>query len=113
RQRAAWRHLVDLFGGQSAAWVTRNTKPADWDSLSVAGKTQSLIAFLHGADADFFTALLALPLTPQVRAALAKAVAEQDGDVFIQMAEEQSWGERVNAAARSRISGFPAADLTK
>jgi predicted nucleic acid-binding Zn-ribbon protein len=113
RQAAAWRHLVDLFGGQRAAWVAQNTKPSDWEALSSAGEMQSLIAFARAADANFFTALSALPLTKAVRATLAKAVADDDGDLFIRLAEEQSWGDRVNAAARTRIVGFPAIDLTK
>lgn len=113
RQAAAWRHQVDLFGGQRASWVARNTKPSDWPSLAAAGDTVSLVDFLDAADASFFTRLRALPLTTTVRAALNKVVAARDGDAFIRLVEAQRWGERVNDVARARIAGFPAADLTK
>ena len=113
RQGAAWRHLVDLFGGQRASWVARNTKPSDWDTLAAAGDAVSLVAFLGSADAHVFDGLRALPLTPSVRTALATVVAADDGDAFIRMVEEQAWGERVNAVARTQVTGFPAADLTK
>ncbi len=113
RQRAAWRFLVDLYGGQRAAWVARQTRPSDWETLSTAAATQSLIAFLQAADATFFTALAALPLTASVRAALAKLVAAQDGDAFIRLVEEQKWGERLNVTARAEIAGFPVHDVTK
>jgi hypothetical protein len=113
RQAAAWRHLVDLFGGQRAAWVASMTRPSDWTALAASGGTQTLIGFLQAAAATFFTALLALPLSRSVRDAVAAAVKAQDGDAFIRLVEQQVWGERVNTVARTRITGFPAADLTK
>jgi hypothetical protein len=113
RQGAAWRHLVDLFGGQRAAWVAKNTKPSDWDAISGAGSTKSLIEFLQDADASFFTTLTALPVKSSVRAALVTAMSAKDGDALIRLVEEQTWGERVNIAARTQIAGFPAHDRTK
>ena len=113
RQQAAWRHLVDLFGGQRASWVARNTKPSDWSALSTAGETVSLVDFLDTADANFFDSLDALPLTVATRAALVKARADRDGDAFIKLVEEQRWGDRVNGVARPQITGFPTFDLTK
>jgi hypothetical protein len=113
RRRAAWRHLVDRFGGPRAAWIARNTKPTDWNALSSAGASQSLVAFLKAIDAGFFTALRALPMPAEVRARLDAAVAANDGDALIRLVEEQAWGEVVNAAVRTRIGGFPAVGLTK
>jgi hypothetical protein len=32
-KKAAWSYLADQFGAQRAAWVARETKPTNWDSL--------------------------------------------------------------------------------
>lgn len=112
RQRTAWTQIVDLLGGQRAAYVAKSTKPADWNALSDAGEGQSLVAFLLAADANFITALEALPLLSSVRAALEKVVDEDDSDAFIKLAEQQLWGERINAVVREQID-FPVIDLTK
>ena len=113
RQRAAWTHVVNLFGGQRAAWVARKTKPTDWQTLASAGERQSLIDFLRSADAGFFDALRALPLREPVRDALVKALRDQNGDAFFKISEDQGWGDRINSVARTQIRGFPPADLTK
>jgi hypothetical protein len=113
RQGAAWRHLVELLGGPRAAWVAKNTKPSDWNVLAAAGSTQSLTDFLVAADPAFFTKLLALSLSAATRAALTKAIADHDGDAFSRLAEAEEWGERINTAVRTQVSGFPAHDLTK
>lgn len=113
RQRAAWTQMVDLLGGQRAAYVAKSTKPADWDTLAGAGETQSLIAFLSAADAGFFASLEALPLTPQMRVALKETVDDEDGDAFCRLAEQQAWGERINTAVRGEIDSFPVIDVTK
>lgn len=113
RQADAWRHLVNLFGGQRAAWIARNTKPSDWDTLSKKGEKESLVEFLHGLDAAFFTNLLALSMPAGVHTRLQKAVADRDGDAFMILALEQNWGERINAVVRNYIMTFPAADLTR
>ena len=110
-QRAAWRYLVDLFGGQRAAWVASATKPTDWDALATAAETQTLPDFLRAADANFFTTLLALPLPQSVRDELTSA--QNDGDALIRLSDAQDWGGRINAAARTQIAGFPDALLTK
>jgi predicted nucleic acid-binding Zn-ribbon protein len=60
RQSDVWSHLVDLFGGQRAAWIAKSTRPSDWDALSAAGAAQTLIDFLSSADPTFFPGLLAL-----------------------------------------------------
>lgn len=111
-QRAAWTQMVDLLGGQRAAYVAKSTKPANWEALSGAAEGHPLVAFLFTADANFFTALEALPLSLSVRAALAKAVDEDDSDAFIKLAEQQLWGERINTVVRKQID-FPVMNLTK
>ena len=113
RQADAWSHIVNLFGGQRAAWVARNTKPSDWETLSAAGETQSLIKFLNEADGNFFANLLALPLKPSVRAKLTQGIAADDSDAFFQLASDEAWGELINTAARTQIAGFPSFDLTR
>jgi len=113
RQRAAWTQMVDLLGGQRAAYVAKSTKPTDWDTLAAAGAGQSLIAFLLAIDAGFFTSLEALPLTATTRASLERAVYEDDGDAFIKLAEQQAWGGRIIDVVRGEIQGFPALDVTK
>jgi hypothetical protein len=113
RRRAAWQHLVELFGGQRAAWVARQTKPSDWDALAAAGTAQTLPDFLRTLDSGFFNDLLALNLSAASRAALQKAINENDGDAFSRVAEAEKWLDRVNAAVRAGIAGFPAHDLTK
>lgn len=110
RQRAAWRHLVGLFGGQRAAWVANGTRPTDWEDLAAA-QAQPLPDFLLEADPDFFTDLAALPMPASVAAAL--AAARHDGDALIRLVDAQGWGGRVNAAARTLITGFPVVDVTK
>lgn len=111
RQRAAWRELVDRFGGQRAAWVVRATRPSDWDTLAADGPTQDLTDFLRAADAAFFADLLAQPLPPSVRDAL--LAAQHDGDALVRLADAQGWTDRIAAAARSRIAGFPVFDVTR
>jgi predicted nucleic acid-binding Zn-ribbon protein len=113
RQGDAWRYIVNVFGGQRASWIARNTKPADWATLSGAGETQSLIDFLQNADPTFFPELLALPLTASTRVALNKAIADNDSDAFIVIALQQSWGERINSVAQAQVTGFPTPDLTR
>jgi hypothetical protein len=113
RRRAAWRHIVEIFGGQRASWVARQMKPTDWDSLAAAGSTQTLIEFLLLADANFFTNLRALPMSSTTRTALDQAIAANDGDAFSCLAEKKKWFDRINTAVRTQITGFPAHDLTK
>jgi predicted nucleic acid-binding Zn-ribbon protein len=112
RQRAAWRHLVQLFGGQRAAWVARETRPSDWDTVAANGAAQTLPDFLRVADAEFFNTLRA-QLSAGTRALLDQAITENDGDAFSRLAETEKWFDRVNAAVRSQITGFPAHDPTK
>ncbi|SOD22615.1 hypothetical protein [Nitrosomonas ureae] len=113
RRRSAWRHLVDLFGGQRAAWVARQTKPSDWETLATDGATQILPAFLLELDANFFNDLLAQALSDSTRTALQKALSANDGDAFNLIAETEHWFDRINMVVRKRISGFPVHDLTK
>jgi predicted nucleic acid-binding Zn-ribbon protein len=113
RQRDAWSHIVNLFGGQRAAWVAKNTKPSDWDPLFAAGDATSLIQFLKGADANFFTTLLGLSMTASARSKLRQAIAADDGDQFFEIASSQNWGERINTTTRTQIAGFPVVDLTR
>lgn len=113
RCRSAWRHLVDLFGGQRAAWVARQTKPSDWETLTADGTTQTLPNFLRELDANFFNDLLVQALSDNARAALQKAVSDNDGDAFSLLAESEHWFDRVNTVVYKSISGFPAHDLTK
>lgn len=113
RQTAAWRHIVDLFGGQRASWIARSSRPSDYAALAQAGETVGLVDFLDAADGTFFDGLRALPLTAAARAALAAVEANRDGDALIRLVEDQHWGDRVNAVVRSRIAGFPAFALTK
>ena len=55
RRSAAWRHLVQLFGGQRASWVARETKPSDWDTLAANGDEVVLVGiavnnvYIYGA----------------------------------------------------------------
>ncbi|HYV04034.1 MAG TPA: hypothetical protein VFB82_05600, partial [Blastocatellia bacterium] len=113
RRRSAWRHLVELFGGQRAAWVARQTKPSDFDALAAGSAAQTLIALLRSIDAEFFNNLLALDLSDSTRESLQNAIDDNDADAFSLLAEEQSWFDRVNEAVRQRITGFPAHDLIK
>ncbi len=113
RRRAAWRHLVELFGGQRASWVARQTKPSDWDALAAAGAVQTLPDFLRALDAEFFDDLLALDLSEASRTALQKALGENDGDAFSRLGDEEEWFDRVNAVVRAGIAGFPVHNLTK
>lgn len=113
RRRAGWRHLVDLFGGQRAAWVARQTRPTDFDSLAAGGAATTLPALLLSLDAEFFEKLLALDLSETTRAELLQTIDADDGDAFARLAERHDWFGRVNALVRTIIAGFPAHDLTK
>jgi hypothetical protein len=113
RRRASWRHLVDLFGGQRSAWIARQTKPTDFDSLAAAAAATTLPDLLRSLDADFFDDLLALDLSAMTRTALQQAIAQNDGDAFARLADENNWFDRVNALVRTIITGFPVHDLTK
>ena len=113
RQADAWRHVVDLFGGQRGAWIAQKTRPADWDALAAVADAQSLIAFLNAADAALLPALLALPMSAPARAALNAAIADDDGDAFFAIASQLQWNAKINTAARAAIAGFPPHDLTK
>jgi archaellum component FlaC len=113
RRRSAWRHPVELFGGQRAAWIARQTKPSDFDALAAAGAAQSLPDLLRSIDSEFFNELLALDLTPATRTALQNAIAANDGDAFSRLADFEKWFDRINAVVRQRINGFPVHDLTK
>jgi predicted nucleic acid-binding Zn-ribbon protein len=113
RRRACWRHLVDLFGGQRSAWIARQTKPADFDSLAASAAVTPLLPLLRSLDADFFADLLALDLSAGTRNELQQAIAVNDGDAFARLADENNWFDRVNALVRTIITGFPVQDLTK
>ncbi|HEY3578957.1 MAG TPA: hypothetical protein VGK82_00365 [Pyrinomonadaceae bacterium] len=113
RRRSAWRHIVDLFGGQRGAWIARQTKPSDFDALAAAGAAQTLIDLLRSIDAQFFDKLLALDLTPSTRASLQNALNNNDADAFSLFAEDQNWFDRIDEAVRQRIAGFPVHDLVK
>ncbi len=113
RRRAAWRHMVELFGGQRAAWVVRQTKPTDFNALATLGSSQTLVDFLRSTDAAFFTKLAALDMPASARLSLNSAVAANDPDAFITLATDQYWLDRINDTVRTRITGFPAHDLTK
>jgi predicted nucleic acid-binding Zn-ribbon protein len=113
RRRSAWRHLVELFGGQRAAWVARQTRPSDFDVLAAGGGAQNLIDLLLSIDAAFFDNLLALDLSNAARQTLQQAIDNSDADAFSRLAEDEGWFHRVNEAVRQRITGFPAHDLTK
>ncbi len=113
RRRAAWRHIVELFGGQRAAWIASHTKPSDWDSLVAVAATRTLPGLLLSVDAGFFDKLLALDLPATVRTALRKAINENDGDAFSRLAEKREWFDRVNLTVKAVITGFPVQDLTK
>ena len=113
RRRSAWRHLVELFGGQRAAWVARQTKPTDFDALAAGGAAQTLIDLLRSIDAQFFDKLLALDLAASTRASLQNAINDNNADAFSLLAEEQNWLDRIDEAVRQRITGFPAHDLVK
>jgi predicted nucleic acid-binding Zn-ribbon protein len=113
RRRTTWRHIVQQLSGPRAAWVARQTKPSDWDALTAAGATQTLIAFLQESSPGFLDDLLALAPADATRSALQQAIGTDDGDAFIKLVDEQRWGERLNAVVRQQILGFPAHDLTK
>ncbi|HYR91493.1 MAG TPA: hypothetical protein VE422_45995 [Terriglobia bacterium] len=113
RRSAAWGQIVELFGGQRAAWIARQTKPSDWAALQAGGAAQTLLDFLGATDPGFFTGLLALDLSASTRAALQKALADNDADAFSRLADDENWFDRVNAVVRTRIAGFPVHDLTK
>ena len=113
RRRAAWRHLVELFGGQRAAWVTRQTKPTDYDALAAGGAAQTLLEVLRSLDPNFFNDLFALDLSAPARAALQDSIAANDADAFSRLADEEKWFDRINAVMRRQITGFPIHDLTK
>jgi|GEM_PF-554839 len=113
RRRAAWRHMVELFTGQRAAWVVRQTKPTDFDALATLGSSQTLIDFLRSIDAAFFTSLAALEMPAATRSSLNSTVTANDPDAFITLATDQNWLNLINDAVRTRITGFPAHDLTK
>ena len=113
RRRAAWRHLVQNLSGPRAAWVTRQTKPADWESMVADGEARDLIAFLEAAEPGLFDSLRATATGEAVRDALDAAVAAGDGDALMRLAADNDWGEAINDAARAAIQGFPEHDLTK
>ena len=113
RRSSAWRHIVELFGGQRAAWVARQTKPSDFDALATGGAVQTLIDLLQTIDAQFFNNLLALDLNPSTRQSLQDAINSNDADAFSLLAEDQNWLDRIDDAVRTRITGFPAHDLVK
>jgi hypothetical protein len=113
RRRAAWRHLVDLFGGPRSAWIARQTRPADFDSLAASAAGTTLLSLLRSLDTDFFADLLALDLSAGTRNELQQAIAADDGDAFARLAEANHWFDRVNALVRTIITGFPVHDLTK
>ena len=113
RRRAGWRHLVDLFGGQRSAWIARQTKPTDFASLAASGAATTLPDLLRSLDAEFFADLLTLDLSTTTRTALQQAIADNDGDAFARLADENNWFVRVNALVRTIITGFPVHDLTK
>jgi hypothetical protein len=113
RRRACWRHLVDLFGGQRSAWIARQTKPADFDSLAAGATATTLPDLLRSLDADFFEELLTLGLSATTRTELQQAIADNDGDAFVRLADENNWFDRINALVRTIITGFPVHDLTK
>ncbi|MGE0469552.1 MAG: hypothetical protein AB7L09_12300 [Nitrospira sp.] len=113
RRRSAWRHLVELFGGQRSAWIARQTKPSDWDALAAGGAAQTLPNFLRALDPEFFNDLLAPDLSAATRTALKKALLEDDGDAFSRLADVEAWFDRVNAVVRGGIAGFPVHDMTK
>ena len=113
RRRASWRHVVDLFGGQRSAWIARQTKPTDFDSLATSAATTTLPDRLRALDAEFFDDLFNLDLSPATRTALQQAVDANDGDAFARLADENNWFDRVNVLMRTLITGFPVHDLTK
>ena len=113
RRADAWRHIVDLFGGQRAAWIARRMQPTDWAALDAAAVGQSLIAFLNSADPALLPSFAADPLTTAGRAALDSAIAADDGDAFFTLAIAREWSGRINTAARGEIAGFPVLDVTK
>lgn len=113
RRRSAWRHIVDLFGGQRAAWVARQTKPGDFDALAAGGAAQTLIQLLLSVDAEFFNKLLALDLSDSTRTSLETAIADDNADAFSLLAEEQNWFDRIDETVRQLITGFPTHDLVK
>src|ERR1700752_67906 len=113
RRRAAWRHMVELLTGQRAAWVVRQTKPTDFDALATLGSSQTLIDFLRSIDAAFFTSLAALEMPAATRSSLNSTVTANDPDAFITLATDQNWLNLINDAVRTRITSFPAHDLTK
>ncbi len=113
RRRAAWRHMVELFGGQRGAWIARQTKPTNYDALAAAGATQTLINLLETADPQFFSDLLASDLSPSARTALQESTAANDADAFCRLADEEKWFGQINDTLRSLITGFPVHDLTK
>jgi hypothetical protein len=113
RRRAAWRHVVDLFGGPRAAWIARQTKPADFDSLAASAAGTTLLSLLRSLDNSFFEDLLALDLSAGTRNELQQAIAADDGDAFARLADANKWFDRVNALVRTIITGFPVHDLTK
>jgi len=113
RRRAAWRNLVELFGGQRAAWVVQQTKPTDYDSLAAGGDAQTLMDLLRSLDPDFFNRLLALHLSESTRITLLDAIANNDSDAFSRLADSEQWFDRVDSQVRRLITGFPAHDLTK
>lgn len=113
RRRAAWRHLVELFGGQRGAWIARQTKPTDYGALAAAGATQTLIKLLESVDPQFFNDLLASDLSPSARTALQEAIAANDADAFSRLADQEKWFGAINDTLRSLITGFPVHDLTK
>lgn len=113
RRRAAWRHLVELFGGQRAAWVARQTKPTDYDAIAADGAAQTLIDVLRSLNPNFFTELLALDLSAATRTTLQDAIAANDGDALSRLADQEKWFDRINDVMRLRITGFPVHDLTK
>lgn len=112
-RRAAWSHLVERLSGPRAAWVARQTKPADWDALAGSGATRTVLDLLRTADPTLFGTLRGLRPEAKTQAALDDALARNDPDAFRRLADAQRWGGRVNAAVRTQIAGFPQHDLTK
>ena len=113
RRGAAWRHLVTLFGGHRAAWIARRTRPGDWEragrgrpgTIPARPAARGRRGLLHEAARPIAVAA--------TRAALDAALAANDGDAFARLAESEAWFDRINAAARQTLAGFPDRGLTK
>ena len=109
-----WRHLVELFGGQRAAWIARQTKPTDFDSLAAgAAATDVARTCCVRLMPNFFEDLLALDLSATSTSCMQDHRRQTTATPSLVLPMRTTGSTAINAVVRTIITGFPVHDLTK